>query len=321
MRINTLIQLSGSRLTIFTAWSSAQGHISMFRTNLRLSNLALHPLMETHLPPSSSSLHFSPSCHCLAAITRTPPAVFFRIDLKKWLLMAGSCQYWKHCSWSSRICLYLKFKGHSGQGFIMGKLSCSSCFDNVCGIVNTSILSISIMVTEVISTTQCPAGRLTNWSSHFLQSSEQLRINFTTALLFYTSARPWLPFQCLLKTPVQQITLPQGLRGVKDKLVLESNMLSRDPTVNSPGRSPFSLNSEKQFKSVCESSLKDFHSGSEHPHLSSQYKKTYKTTEAKSKQFKLDHGGNQKQFLRVFHSQKCVVSTPLTTAWAMGKIC
>lgn len=179
------------------------------------------------------------------------------------------------------------------------------------------------MITEVNSTTQCPAGKevdkleltflwaQSNWElvSHYYHNS----------FAFSACARHWLPFQFLLKTPVQQITLPQGLRGVK--LELESDMLSRNPTVNSPGRSPFPWNSEKQFKSVCESSLKDFHSGSEHPHLSSQYKKTYKTMEAKSKQFKLDHGGNQMQFMRAFHSQKCVINTPLTTAWAMGKIC
>lgn len=76
MRISTVIQLSGSHLTVFTAWSPAQSHISMFRANLWLSNLALHPLMKTHVPPSSSSLHFSPSCHCLLQFLEHPQQYF-----------------------------------------------------------------------------------------------------------------------------------------------------------------------------------------------------------------------------------------------------
>lgn len=82
MTISTLIQLSGSHLTIFTAWSSAQSHISMFRANLRLFNLALHPLIETHVPPSSSSLHFSPNYHCLLQLLEHLQQCFLRWTFK-----------------------------------------------------------------------------------------------------------------------------------------------------------------------------------------------------------------------------------------------
>lgn len=63
--------------------------------------------------------------------------------------MAGSFQYWKHCSCAIEVHVLVtapvksaytqkKFKGpFSGQGFIMRKLSLSSCFNYVRGGVNT----------------------------------------------------------------------------------------------------------------------------------------------------------------------------------------